>query len=469
MKSRLRRFGFLFIFGSLITSSCFGVENPDNPKDSFPKNFSRDKLPADKVLTSQTVSGKSQKISETTLSEKTLKEAYLSAVARSETLAIQQELLTQTNEQESQATAGMLPTVNGTAGFLTQPSPNNPTGSAVSPPEQKTVKLTLTQPLFRGFRDFAALRQKKDLEGAQSFNIRNVARQLFYDVSQAYFNVRGAQSDKKGYEAEIEINQRRLKELQNFLKIGRSQITDLLTFQSNIASLEVSLESTIGQYESAKDVLAYLTGWNRDTVILLDEVLPSTPLGIDNYLSKIEARSDVQAAKLNVEANEENIPIARGAHLPSVDFVGNYYLTRPGALSTVNWDAQLALTLPIFQGGLVQSQLRQAESISHQYSLILSQTRRLAEQEIRTFYDAYSADLKQFEKLAELVDIATRNSEAEIKFYRNGLVTNLDVFQAISTHQTAQRQLDRSRQTLQLDAVKLQAATGERAEIDIKL
>ncbi|MEO5968310.1 MAG: TolC family protein [Bdellovibrionia bacterium] len=437
MESGQLRFGFVFVLGSLLAGVCFALEPPV------------------KVVSSPT---------------KNLKDAYLAAVARSDTLAIQQELLSQTQEQETQAKAAMFPTVNGVASFLTQPRPNNATGSAVSPPEQTTVRFSATQPLFRGFRDFAALRQRKALEGAQSFNVRNVARQLFYDVSQAYFNVLTAQEDKKNYEAEIEINQRRLKELQTFLKIGRSQLTDLLTFRSNVASLEALLESTKGQLESAKDILAYLTGWNRETGLLIeDKNIISNPSGIEFYLAKIEDRPDVQAAKANVQAYEENIPMARGGHLPAVDLSGNYYLTRPGALSSVNWDVQIGLTMPIFQGGMVQSQVRQAESIAHQYSLILSQTRRTAEQEVRVFYDAYTADLKQFGKLSELVDIAKKNYETETKFYRNGLVTNLDVLQAINTHQDSKRQLDRSRQTLQLDAAKLQAATGQRSEIDIKL
>jgi outer membrane protein len=134
----------------------------------------------------------------------------------------------------------------------------------------------------------------------------------------------------------------------------------------------------------------------------------------------------------------------------------------------VNWDVQLALTVPIFQGGVIQSQVRQAESVVRQYRLLLSQSRRSAEQEIRTFFDLLNADRKQVEKLSELVEISKKNYETQIAYYRNGLVTNLDVLQAMTTYQDAQRQLARQRFSFQLDSVKLQAATGERTEINIK-
>lgn len=439
MESGHLRFGFVLCFGSLVLWSSLAT-------DSWSRPNSISQYPP-----------------------KSLSEAYLAAVKRSETVGIQQELLSQANNQETQAVSALYPTVNGVGSFLNQPSPNNPTGSAVFPSSQTTVKFTANQPLFRGFREFAALRQKKSLVAAQTYNLRTAARQLFYDLAQAYFNVLGAQADKKNYEAELEINQRHLKVLQSFLKIGRSQITDLLTFQSNMASIEAVLEVTLGQLESAKDVLAYLTGWERNTSLVLDSILPNSPIGIDDYLARIEERPEIQSAKANVQANEDNISIASGGHLPSADVLGNYYVARPGVLSSVNWDVQVALTVPIFQGGLIESQVRQAESIARQYGLILSQARRTAEREVRVFFDIYNADLKQYQKLVELVEISKKNYEAETRFYRNGLVTNLDVLQATKVHQDAKRQLDRGRQILQLDAVKLQAATGQRKEVDIEL
>jgi outer membrane protein len=126
------------------------------------------------------------------------------------------------------------------------------------------------------------------------------------------------------------------------------------------------------------------------------------------------------------------------------------------------------MTLPIFNGGIIQSQVRQAESVSRQYRLLLSQTRRVGEQEIHTFFDALVADRLRFLKLKELVQISKKNYETQTDYYRHGLVTNLDVLQAITTYQDSQRQLDHQKQTVRMDLVKLQAAVGERSEIKIE-
>jgi outer membrane protein len=78
------------------------------------------------------------------------------------------------------------------------------------------------------------------------------------------------------------------------------------------------------------------------------------------------------------------------------------------------------------------------------------------------------SDQKNFQKLSELVEVAKENSDTEVEYYRNGLVTNLDVLQAITTYQDAQRQLDHQRYIVKLDRVKLEAASGMKPEINIK-
>lgn len=397
---------------------------------------------------------------------KTLKEAYLAALKMSETVAFQKETLNQADEIDTQAKGSLAPTVSGTGVFLTQPTPNSQTANTLYPSSQSTIKFTADQPIFRGLRDFAALRQKKHLLGAQYFALLNAAKQLFYDLSTAYYNVLGYSEDEKNYKLEIEVNQKRLKELEQFFKIGRAQETDVLTFKANIASLEAQLETTHGQLESAKEVLAYLTGWNRDTSLKDDEEIGTSIADVSDYLSKIENRPDVQTAIANVKAYDEGVPISWGQHLPSLDVIGDYYVTRPGALSEVNWDVQLSISLPIFQGGVIQSQVRQARSVARQYGLQLSQTRRLAEQEVRQFYDNLYFDRNKMKKLDELVQISKKNYETEIQYYRNGLVTNLDVLQSITTYQDAQRQLDRARYTVRMDQTKLEAAVGQRTEMN---
>jgi outer membrane protein len=399
-----------------------------------------------------------------------LNDAYKAALVRSETIDIQRELLIQAEETNTQAMGAMLPTFTGAVTLVRQASPISPTGASLYPASQNTGKITGSLPLFRGLRDFAALRQRKVLEVSQRYSLLTAARQLFYDLSTTFYNVLAYQKDEQNYETQIKTNEQRLLELQQFYKIGRSQLTDVLTLKASIVSLRAQLEATRGLLAAEKENFSYFTGWQRDTQLADDEILfpySTGPGDIHIYLDNMNYRSDVKVAMSNVSANDEGIAIARGGHLPNIDLIGNYYFFRPGALSDVNWDAQLAVSVPLFQGGIIQSQVRQASSVARQFNLQLSQTRRLAEKEIRTFYDQVEADRKQVLRYSELVDVSKKTYETETQYFRNGLVTNLDVLLATTTYQDALRQRDRAKFQYQSDAVKLQAASGRRPEINI--
>jgi outer membrane protein len=396
---------------------------------------------------------------------KSLVDAYQAALKRSENFGVQQELLVQADELERQAKAALFPVIAGSGTFLHQPSPGNNTGNALYPSWQNLVKVSADQPLFRGFRDFAALRQRGEFTGEATFQVQNAARQLFYDTATAFFTVLMNAQDVANYENEIEVNMKRVKELSEFYRIGRAKESDLLTFKANVAAIASSLEAARTQLETSKDVLAFETGWPRDTAITDTEPSPAGPVDVQNYLGQIDERPDVQVAISGLKANSEGIPIARGGHLPSVDLLGNYYFTRPGALSDVSWDVSLAITLPIFNGGAIQSQVRQAESVERQYSLLLSQARRTAEQEIRTFHDAWIGDQRQLAKLTETAALGKANYEAQLKDYRHGLVTNLDVLQAVTTYMDAARGRDHETYQVKLDGIKLSASVGARPEL----
>jgi len=154
--------------------------------------------------------------------------------------------------------------------------------------------------------------------------------------------------------------------------------------------------------------------------------------------------------------------VARGAHLPSLDLNANRYLERAGSLENVDWDVQLALTVPLYAGGSVQSRVREAQSQSTQAELSVSQVQRQAEQEIRSLHQSVVLDRSQLAALEMATDAARKNYQAQQRDYRLGLVTNLDVLQALTVFQENQRALDRARYTAKLNYLRLQAAAVRR-------
>lgn len=394
----------------------------------------------------------------------TLDDYFAAALRRSEVVATQTELIHQAEERAKQASSALLPTVNGVASYTWQEP--LPAGSAITSStlleRQPLARLTATQPLFRGFREFAALRQTRALVGAQNDDYLQARVLLFKDVVQNFYSVLSSEQDISNLDEEIRQNQVLEKDIQDRVRIGRSRASELLNVQSTISTLRAQREQLQGQLAVAREALAFLSGLDATTALRDSEVIPQQLEPVSEYLARADLRPDVQAGKKRLTAGQENVAVARGAHLPSLDLNGNYYLDRPGILKDVTWDVQLALSVPIFSGGSLQSKVREAQSQSTQAELGLEQVRRQAQQEIRSLHQSVLFDRSQLEALEKATEIAKKNYAAQKRDYRLGLVTNLDVIQSLTAYLENQRAADRVRFVTKLDYLKLQAATQRR-------
>jgi len=393
----------------------------------------------------------------------TLDEYFAAALKRSEVVATQGELIRQAEEHYKQANSALRPTVNGVASYTRQdPIPAGELSTSTSPNRQSLARITATQPLFRGFREFAALRQTQALLGAQDQDYRNARTQLFMDVTQNFYTVLSIEQDLKNFGEEINQNIDREKELNGRVRIGRSRIGEVLFVQSTISTLRAQVEQLQAQLGTAREAFAFLSGLASTTLLRDTEDLPANLEPLDDYLARLELRPDVSASRQRLSAAQENTKVARGAHLPSLDLNANRYLERTGNLRGSTWDVGIALTVPIYAGGLLQSKVSEAVSQRTQAELSASQVSRQAEQEIRSIYQSVVFDRSQLDALEKATESARKNYEAQRRDYRLGLVTNLDVLQALTAFQENQRALDRARYTSKLDYLKLQAAAVRR-------
>ncbi|MBC7396828.1 MAG: TolC family protein [Bdellovibrionales bacterium] len=397
----------------------------------------------------------------------TLEQAFEAAKVRSEELANQSELVTQAEERYSQAIGSVLPNINFFATYFKQDSGS--ANGSISPTEQKTYRINATQPLFRGFREYAALSQTTILAQAQSYRRDQAYLQLFEDTAQAYYQVLQAEQDLHNLQTEWDVNSKRLKDVSEFRRIGRSRASEVLTVQSNIATLEAQIESARTLLATFRAIFAFQTGLNKNADLVDQEVFPSQIADLNAYLDQIGNRPDMLAAKSSVAAAEKGATIARGGHFPLLDLGANYYFARPGFLQNVRWDAALTLTIPIFQGGIVNSNLRVAASELKQAELALSRTQRLAQEAIELTHAQLLGDLALIVKQRKAVDLSTRNYEAERKDYRFGLVTNIEVLLAMTSSQEAKRILDRAQYQFKINYLKLLGITAARPKLKGKI
>ena len=391
----------------------------------------------------------------------TLKDCFKAALKRSEVLATQQELIVQAEETYHRAWGAILPTINSSYTYFHQNAPGfTSSGNTTTSAGQQTLTLTADQPLFRGFSDFAAVHAAKASIKSQEQARQWAGMQLYSDVAGAFYTRLAVQKDLIVLDNELGLYQKRIKELQDRIAIGRSRITEVLTIQSAQAILRAQRELVFGQLDVAKEVLAFLTGLGQDTPLDDTDDVPSGIGTLDSYQSQVNTRPDIIAAQKNVEAFKSNVSVARGAYLPSVDLISDYYAQRPNQDNKANWDVEIAVTLPIFTGGITSSKVKTAESLRRQSEIQLSQVQRMALENIRSLHHNLKADLAQLAALQEAFNISAENYKANAKDYELNLVTNLDVLQALTAYQDTQRSLEKIRYQAKIDVNRLEASVA---------
>jgi outer membrane protein len=396
----------------------------------------------------------------------TLEQSYSSALQKSETILDQREQINQAEEHRIQAKGGLFPTVSGSAGYLFQDASNVNSGTFAGGSNfqstQPLVKVSAAQPLFRGFREYAGLRQAANLKEAQEQTSHLVELQLFDDLAVNFFTILSLEQDERNLQTETELYNRRIKELQSRVSIGRSRRTEVLAVNSSLAILKSQMEATRGQKISARENFEFLTGLSAESELVDTFQAPTQIKSLDYYLSKIEERPDIKTNQLRLMAASESVSMAKGAQWPSVDLLGNYYFVRTGSLANVAWDAQVVLTLPLFTGGINSSKVREASSLEVQSDLALRKSRRVAQATIRSLYKSLQTDWDQIAILRNARDLAQTNYELQSKDYRYGLVTNLEVLLTLTGFHETLRSYDHARFTAKLDFLRLENAVGKR-------
>jgi outer membrane protein len=365
----------------------------------------------------------------------TLKECYDLTLKRSESIAIQVQLIKETEGLMLQSLSTALPKVAFAYSQKWQDvRPNDTMGG--STPE---AKFTFSQPLFTGFKEFAAIGASKHLGRQREQELKRAKELLFTDVSDAFYLYLSYQQDLEALEATHKALQDRVAELLKRQVIGKSRPSEVATAQAKLLRNEASMEGVRSQKETAGQLMEFLIGRSFDH--LIEEEMVRDDMKPEDLYAKVDNRADVVAARESLLVFKSNITAARSTFLPSVTLGGNYYTKRGDTNEGNDWDTTLTVNVPIFNGLSDLGQVTQARAQAAEADLKLSQARRVALLEVRQAYTSWQSALRQVDALLKALDASEKNYALQVEDFQKSLVDNLDVLQALEDLQSSRRDL----------------------------
>lgn len=400
----------------------------------------------------------------------TLDQAFALTKERSERLAISREQVVLAEARYSEAVGALFPQISLNAAERLRNSGDTgnqfgdstgigTSGFSGSRSDRFLMGVGLHQPIFAGFRDILLAQSLKAEKRSQNYLSEREMELLYADLAEVFYQVILYQGDMQELGETLIVLRQRIKELNQFVGLGKARESEVLAAEEEIAQTEATIGQTEGLLSASREALAFLTGLPAEELRPVSTLNSGIVPGVEEWLARGKTRSDLKAAIEKVDASQKELTAAEREHWPVVSLEGNYYLDESPETSR-EWDTLFKLEVPIFSGGQIDARIRQQESLLRQTELKKQELGRAAERDIRTAYVNYTSARKQVQRLGELVKASEKNYQSQRDDYQLGIVNNLDVLQGIRSLRDAKRKLLLARIQEMTNVARLAVAAG---------
>lgn len=235
------------------------------------------------------------------------------------------------------------------------------------------TQLSLSQPLFTGFRLSGNVKLNEELSNATNEEYNKDRSELLFNIKNSYWNVFKAIQYKNVMDETVAQMKTHLDDAKNLEKVGMMTRNDVL-------KLEVQYSNILYQQIDAENALKLsIVALNNTLGIPLETQTEITSTAnLSDYqideLSKLVSeaivrRPEIKAAESRVRASEAGVTLAQSSWYPQIALYGNYYYSKPNQriLPSRNqfdatWDAGVILNMNIWDWLTTKHQTDQAES-----------------------------------------------------------------------------------------------------------
>jgi len=400
-----------------------------------------------------------------------LDDALAIAYGGNPTLGAERSNLRSTDENVPQALSGWRPTVSATAqaskNWVNQSKPTS-SSSNFAP---RTYGITVTQPVFRGFRTVKGTSEAENQVQAGRQRLTGTEQDILLQAVQAYM---GVVRD----EAVLVLNQNNVKVLQAQLQSTQDQFQVGELTRTDVAQAKSSLQGAIAQQIQAEGNLktsraTYVQVIGADPI---DVHMPNPRLQLpatkDETVALARSVPNVNAAQYDQKAARDQVDVAFGQMLPEVSIQGSFQRNEEQNFgqSTYNEGVIMGVvTIPLYQAGNVESQVRQSKEQYYRTRRLVDEALRASEQNGIASWQALDTANAQIDAFQEQVKAAKVALDGIRQEQQVGARTIIDVLDQEQSYLNAQVSLV-SAQTDQVVAqYQLLSAVGRLTARDLKL
>lgn len=402
-----------------------------------------------------------------------LVQAYQAALANDAQVASALNNLGAIRERVPQAQAALRPAANASAQILRQMADTN-----LAPRRDFTSQvygINLSYPLFR-LQNVEQLEQSRLQVGVAEAQYAQARQDLIVRVTQAYFDVLGAQDTLAFIGAQKRAISEQLASAKRNFEVGNATITDQQEAQARFdlaVAQELAAENDLAVKTALLTQLIGRPPGELNTLrggVTLEG--PSPSLESEWANNARQNNLQVQQAQAGTEIARREIDRQRYGHYPTVDLIGSLSHGRDQAFQFVGVNVNTAavgvqVALPLYAGGGIDARVREATKSLDKSQSDLENARRQAEQGARATFLGVNSGLGQVKAL----EAAERSSQLALDSnqlgYQVGVRINIDVLNAQQQLFSTRRDLAKARYDVLVNGMRLRQVAGTLSESDV--
>lgn len=231
--------------------------------------------------------------------------------------------------------------------------------------------------LYNGGKNLNTIKQQQLNNRIAELNVTESENSVEENIAQTYIQILYATETVKVCESTLKVSQAECNRAKQLLEAGSIAKSDLAQLEAQVSTDKyqlVAAQATLQDYRLQLKQLLELDGEQEMELYipaLNDEnVLSPLPDKTDVYRSALIFRPEIEAGKLNVQASDLNIKIARSGYLPTLSLTAGIGTSHANGSDFTfseqikqNWNNSLGFTIsvPIFSNRQTKSAVEKAK------------------------------------------------------------------------------------------------------------
>ena len=344
-----------------------------------------------------------------------------------------------------------------------------------------SASLQLTQVIF-DMSKWRSLTLQEKTAGIQDVTWQVDQQELILNTATAYFKVLSAIDSLSYIEAEKKAIYRQLDQTTQRFNVGLVAITDVQNARAQYDSVLANEVTSRNDLDNALEDLRQITGnfYPELASLNVDRFASAMPDTVNYLLKEAEKRNlALLQARLSQDLAREQIRYYQAGHMPTVG------LTASSSVSDQDYNAKgrqlggnnshtgqnsvgLSFNLPLYSGGAVTSQVKQAQYAFVGASEQLEGAHRSMVQTVRSSWNNVNASISNVKAYEQLVVSSQSSLDAMEAGYSVGTRTIVDVLDATTTLYNAKQQLSSARYNYLINQLNIKYALGTLNEQDLQ-